>query len=96
MADEPKIWSIYSREDRLILALSDEPGVFNFARAPADDMEPLECAYATLQCYDPKAEAEILDLMVRSTDLEDFLDRLHTARFKIREGRPRPSRFARL
>jgi hypothetical protein len=93
---QPRIWSIYNRDDRLILALSDEPGEFNFARVPDEDCDPVECAFATLQCYDVKAEPEMLNLLFRSTDLEDFLDRLRAAGHKVREGRPRPKKIARL
>lgn len=93
---EVKIWSIYNKDQRLVLALSDEPGELNFSKVPDEDVEPVECAFATLQCYDSKAEPEILNLLFRASDLEDFLDRLLNAGFKVREGRPKPRRFARL
>jgi len=90
------MWSIYSRDGRLVLALSDEPGALNFAKPPGEDADPVECPFATLQCYDAKCEAEILTLLVRSTDLEDFLDRLLNAGHRVVEGRPKVGRFARL
>jgi hypothetical protein len=91
-----KIWSIYNRDQRLVLALSDEPGELNFSKVPDEDTDPVECPFATLQCYDTKSEPEILTILFRSSDLEDFLDRMLNAGFKVREGRPRPRRFARL
>ncbi len=93
---EARIWSIYNKEQRLVLALSDEPGEVNFSKVPDDDVDPVECGFATLQCYDSKSEPEILTILFRSSDLEDFLDRMLNAGFKVREGRPKPSRFARL
>lgn len=91
-----QIWSIYDRDHRLVLAISDEPGIFNFARMPDDGLDPVEIPFATLQCYDPKAEPELLTHTVRSQDLEELLDRLRHAGFKVIEGRPRAMKFARL
>lgn len=79
-----------------MLALSDEPGEFNFARVPDEDSDPVLCPFATLQCYDSKVEAEILNLVFRSSDLEDFIDRIATRGYRILEGRPQPRKFARL
>jgi hypothetical protein len=93
---EVKIWSIYNKDQRLVLALSDEPGELNFSKVPDEDVDPVECPFATLQCYDSKHEPEILTLLFRSSDLEDFLDRMLNAGYKVREGRPKPRRFARL
>lgn len=91
-----EIWSIYNRDHRLVLALSNQPGEFNFAKMPDEDTDPVECPFATIQCYDVKCEPEILTLLFKSDDLEDFLDRLLNAGFKVRQGRPTPRKFARL
>lgn len=92
----PRIWSVYDRDHRLVLAISDEPGIFNFAHVPDESLDPVEVPYATLQCYDVKAEPELLTLTVQSQDLEELLDRLRHARFKVIDGRPRAMKFARL
>jgi hypothetical protein len=91
-----QIWSVYNRESRLILGLSDEPGIFNFARPPSDEVEPLECEFATFQCYDATVEAELLCLLDATSDLDDFFQGLLDAGYKIVEGQPQPGRFARL
>lgn len=91
-----RIWSIYDQEYRLILALSDEPGEFNFARIPSEQCAPVRCDFATLQCYDLKSEPDILTLLHRAMDLEDFLERLKRRGYKVLEGRPQPYKFARL
>lgn len=92
----PRIWSVYDRDHRLVLAISDEPGIFNFAHMPDESLDPVEIPYATLQCYDVKAEPELLTLTIKSQDLEELLDRLKHARFKVIDGRPRAMKFARL
>jgi len=91
-----QIWSIYDREHRLVLAISDEPGIFNFAHIPDESLDPVEIPFATLQCYDVRAEPELLNLSVRARDLEELLDALRQAKFKVIEGRPRAMKFARL
>ena len=91
-----RIWSIFNRDHRLVLTVSDEPGVFNFTRIPDGEVEPVECAYATLQCYDVHAEPEVLNHLGRSTDIDEFLDQLRGRGYKVIEGRPQPSKFARL
>ncbi len=91
-----RIWSVYSREHRLVLGVSDEPGIFNFTRPTDDEVEPVECAFATLQCYDLAAEPEILNQLFAAYDLDSFLDRLTDRGFKVIEGRPQPMKFARL
>ena len=91
-----RVWSIFNQDDRLVLALSDEPGEVNFTRLPEDGTLPVRCAFATLQCYDSKTEPEILNNLMRAADLEDFLARLKKGGFKIRTGRPKPYKFARL
>ena len=91
-----RIWSIYNRDDRLVLGLSDEPGIFNFTKPTDDDVAPIECEFATLQCYDLHAEPEILNILFASSDLEELLDRLSGRGFKVIEGRPQPRKFARL
>ena len=90
------IWSIYDRDHRLVLGISDDPGIFNFTKPTDDEVEPVECEFATLQCYSLKAEPELLNILFSVTDLEELLDRLIHAGFKVIEGRPQPSRFARL
>lgn len=94
--DPARIWSIYDRDDRLVLVISDQPGEFNFARLPDEGADPVECDFATLQCYTPKVEPEVLNLLFRCADVEEFLDRMKKRGFKVRAGRPRPYRFARL
>ena len=91
-----QIWSVFNKDDRLVLALSNEPGEFNFTRLPEDDVEPIECPFATLQCYFTTEEPAILNLLFRSRDLEDFIDNLLSHGYKVRQGRPTPSKFARL
>jgi len=91
-----QIWSVYNRENRLVLGLSDEPGIFNFAKPPADDVDPVECPYATFQCYDVSVEAELLTLVDECEDLEYFLQALIDGGYSVMEGQPRPGKFARL
>lgn len=93
---EVRIWSVFDREGRLVLALSDQPGEFNFTRLPDDDVDPVECAFATVQCYAGEIEPEMLNLLFRSEDVEDFLERLRDKRYRVITGRPQPSKFARL
>jgi len=92
----PQIWSVYSRDHRLVLGVSDEPGIFNFTRPTDEDVDPVECDFCTLQCYDLDAEPEILNLLFSVGDLEEFLDMLIMKGFKVIEGRPQPGKFARL
>jgi hypothetical protein len=91
-----RVWSIYNRDYRLVLAVSDDPGIFNFARLPDEDVEPIECEFATIQAYDTKVEPDVLNILLRSADLEEFLDELSNKGFKVIEGRPQPRRLARL
>ncbi|MCC7382618.1 MAG: hypothetical protein IT384_12345 [Deltaproteobacteria bacterium] len=91
-----RIWSVYDRDRRLVLAVADEPGIFNFSKPPDDDVEPIECEFATLQCYDTKAEPELLNIVLRCQDLEELLDELTNKGFAVIEGRPQPRKFARL
>ena len=91
-----QIWSVYDRKDRLVLGVSDEPGIFNFTKPPEEEVDPVECDFATLQCYDLAAEPELLNILCRAVDLEEFLDVLIAKGFKVIEGRPQPSKFARL
>lgn len=79
-----------------MLALSDQPGEFNFTRVPEDDVDPVECDFATVQCYTAEKEPEMLNLLFRSEDVEDFIERLREQRYRVIEGRPQPSKFARL
>jgi hypothetical protein len=91
-----QIWSVYDRENRLVLGLSDEPGIFNFAKPPADDVDPVECHFATLQCYDIRIETALLTILDRCDDLDDFLQALIDASYSVINGQPRPGKFARL
>lgn len=91
-----QIWSVFNKDDRLVLAMSNEPGEFNFTRLPDDDVDPIECPFATLQCYFSHEEPQILNLLFRSRNLEDFIDHLLSHGYKVRAGRPTPSKFARL
>ncbi len=91
-----RIWSVFDREGRLVLACSDQPGEFNFARPPDDSADPVCCDFATLQAYDARAEPVMLNEVFRARDLPDFLARLARLGYRVREGRPRPGRFARL
>ncbi|MCA9549539.1 MAG: hypothetical protein KC933_05845 [Myxococcales bacterium] len=94
--EEPRIWSVFDREGRLVLALAEQPGEFNFARLPDDDVEPVECPFATVQCYSTEQEPQMLNLLFKAADLDDFLERLQAARYRVVEGRPKPYKFARL
>ena len=90
------IWSVYNRESRLVLGLSDEPGIFNFAIPPSDEVEPFECNFATFQCYDVSVESQLLSLVDQAEDLESFFDSLINAGFNVVPGQPQPGKFARL
>ena len=92
----PRIWSVFDREGRLAVAVSDQPGEFNFTRIPDDDVEPVECSFCTVQCYASEQEPVILTQLARSGDVEEFLDRLREQKYRVVEGRPQPSKFARL
>jgi hypothetical protein len=96
MAGKVRIWSVFNRDERLVLALSDEPGQFNFTRLPDEEADIVECPFATLQCYDVKAEPELLNMMYASGGIDEMLDRLAKASFRVVEGRPRVGRIARL
>jgi hypothetical protein len=96
MAVEVRIWSVFNRDERLVLALSDEPGEFNFTRLPDEEADIVECPFATLQCYDVKAESELLNLMYASGGVDDLLNRLVETGYRVVEGRPRVGRIARL
>lgn len=96
MSDEVRIWSVYNTDERLVLAMSNEPGEFNFTRVPDEDVDPIECSFATIQCYFSSEEPEILALLARASDLDDFIDRLVQKGYRVREGRPHPRKFARL
>ena len=74
MAVKVRIWSVFNRDERLALALSDEPGVFNFTRLPDEKADIVECPFATLQCYDVNAESELLNLMYASGGVDDLLN----------------------
>lgn len=92
----PRIWTVFDRNLRLVLAVSDEPGIFNFAQIPDDEVEPIECEFATLQCYNVLAEPELLNHLLRSRDVEEFLETLLDHGFKVLNGRPQIAKIARL
>lgn len=94
--DDVRIWSIFNADDRLVVALSDEPGEFNFTKIPDDTAEIVECRFATVQCYLAEVEPDVLTEMKRAKNLDDFLRRLAKKGYKVREGRPQPRKFARL
>lgn len=91
-----RIWSIYDRDYRLVLTVSDEPGIFNFTKVPDEDVDPVDCPFGTIQCYDLKVEPDVLNVIGRAVDIDDFLDQLRNRGFKVIEGRPNPRKFARL
>jgi hypothetical protein len=94
--DDVRIWSIFNADDRLVIAISDEPGEFNFTKIPDEDAEIIECDFATIQCYLSEVEPDALNVLFGSKNLKDFLKRLAKKGYKIREGRPQPRKFARL
>lgn len=91
-----QIWSIYDKNYRLVLGVSDEPGIFNFTKPTDDEVDPIECDYATLQCYDLSVEPDVLNLLFAARDIEEFLDSLSTRGYKVITGRPQPMKFAKL
>lgn len=93
---EPRIWSVFDKAGRLVLAISDQPGEFNFTRMPDDDVDPVECEFATVQCYAGEVEPEVLNILFRCDDLEDFLEQLAEGKYRVQPGRPQPAKFARL
>jgi hypothetical protein len=96
MAVKIRIWSVFNGDERLVLALSDEPGQFYFTRVPDEDADIVECPFATLQCYDVKEEPELLNLMYTSDGVDELLNRLGEVGYRVVEGRPRVGRIARL
>lgn len=94
--EELGIWSVFDRDGRLVLGLSDEPGEFVFTRPVDDACDEVPCPFASLQCFQTSAEPELLRHMARAHDLEDFLDTLRAHGFRVLAGRPQPRRFARL
>ena len=93
---EARIWSVFDRDGRLMLAISDQPGEFNFTRLPDEDVDPVECDFATVQCYASEIEPQMLNLLFKSEDVDDFLERLREQKFRVITGRPQPYKFARL
>lgn len=89
------IFGVYDRNERLVLILSEEPGEFNFARLPEEDVE-VPCDFATLQCFSEAHEGELLGVLRESRDLNDFLMRLSERGYKVRSGRPQAGFLARL
>lgn len=96
MDEAPRFYSVLDRDARLVLAISEEPGLFHMTRPPDEEMRPIECAYATLQCYDLRAEAELLRLVFAARDLEELLESLKARAYKVIEGPLQASKFARL
>lgn len=95
MARPASIYGVYDRQERLVLILSDEPGEFNFAKLPEEDLE-VPCDFATLQCFSEAHEADLLSLLMASDDMPSYLQRLSDAGFRVRPGRPRVGFLARL
>lgn len=87
---------MFDRDDRLVLCLSDEPGEFSFTRPIDEDADELTCPFASLQCFQTRAEPELLTLLTRASDLDDFLEVLQANGYRVILGRPRPGDFARL
>jgi hypothetical protein len=90
------VWSVFDRDARIVLAISEGAGLFNFTRLPADPVDPVECDYATIQCFDVRAEPELLSLVFRSASLEELFDRLRVKGYRVTEGHPNTLRVARL
>ncbi|MBK8014067.1 MAG: hypothetical protein IPK13_22310 [Deltaproteobacteria bacterium] len=96
MTGEIQVWSVFDRDDRLVLALSNEPGEYNFARLPPRPVDPVFLPYATVQCYDAKAESALLQMVMASSTVSDLFQRLSGAGYRIQLGRPKTGHFARL
>lgn len=96
MDDGPQIWSVFDRNERLVLAVSEEPGEFNFAQLPDEGADPVFCNFATVQCYDPTVESEALNILTKSRSAQDIIELLQTAGFRVVEGRPKVASIARL
>lgn len=94
--DPVRIYSVLDREARLVLAISDEPGHFHLTRPPDVELVPIECAYATLQCYDARAEPDLLRMAFEAHDLEELLERLKARGFRVLDGRIQAKKIARL
>ncbi len=96
MHEGPQIWSVFDRKERLVLAVSDEPGEFNFAQLPDEGADPVFCNFATIQCYDATVESEVLGILTRSQSAQDIIELLQAAGFRVIEGRPKVASIARL
>lgn len=96
MDEAPRFYSVLDRDARLVLALSEDPGLFHMTRPPDEDTAPVECGYATIQCYDARAEAEMLRLVFGARDLEELLENLRARGYKVIEGPLQASKIARL
>lgn len=96
MNGEIQVWSVFDRDDRLVLALSNEPGEYNFARLPPRPVDPVFLTYATIQCYDAKAESALLRMVMESSTVTDLFDRLASAGYRVHLGRPKTGHFAHL
>jgi hypothetical protein len=84
-----RIWSVYHHDRRLVLALSDQPGQYNFAHLPPEDVDPVECPFATVQCYDTEGESDVLKALIRSRDVEEFIEKLENLGYLVEQGRPK-------
>lgn len=91
-----RVWSVFDRDGRLAMSLSNEPGEFIFTRPTDEDTDPVECDFATLQCFQVQVEPELLTLLRGTTSLGEFLESLSAKKYRVMEGRPKPSGFARL
>ena len=92
----PKVYSVLDRDARLVLSLADDPGYFQLTRPPEEGANPIECGYATLQCYDARSEAELLRLVFEAHELEELLENLKARGYRVIEGRIQAKKIARL
>ena len=77
------------------MIVSEGAGEFRFVNTDASSAGPT-CPFATIESYDPHSEGEVLSLIARASNLEEFLERLVAGRFFVLSGPPQPSKFARL
>lgn len=91
-----RVWTIFDGDGRVALTLSDQPGPFQLVQMPAPGTAPIPCAFATAQCYSRRDENRLLTLAIAAQSIDEFLDAVGAAGFRVVTGRPRAQRFARL
>ena len=96
MTAEPPFWSVFNRDERLVLIVNAQPGILTFARVPDGDVAPVQCPFATLQCLDPLIEHDVLKLIRDCRNVEGLIEALARRGFRIAKGRPVVKEFARL